>query len=205
MTNPAAIAWYDRHAASVTVEYEAHDPAVMHGWAAGLLPLPPALVLDVGAGSGRDAARLAGRGLDVVAVEPSQSLRERATALHPATRLHWLDDCLPDLPATYQLGLRFDLLWLSAVWQHVPPVDRTRAFASLIGLLKPGGHVLLTLRHGPAAAERAMHPVSVEEIERLAQLHDLSVVRVQPQGDQRTRPGVSWTGVALRMDGGENH
>ena len=68
----------------------------------------------MGAGSVRDAAWLAGRGLEVFAVKPSRSMRERAAALHPAIRLHWLDDWLPDLVATYQLALRFDLVWLSA-------------------------------------------------------------------------------------------
>ena len=47
-------------------------------------------------------------------MKPSRSMRERAAALHPAIRLHWLDDWLPDLVATYQLALRFDLVWLSA-------------------------------------------------------------------------------------------
>jgi protein-L-isoaspartate O-methyltransferase len=41
------------------------------------LPAPPARVLDVGAGSGRDAAWLTSLGLEVVAVEPSVALRVR--------------------------------------------------------------------------------------------------------------------------------
>lgn len=201
MTLRPAAAWYDQHAASVAADYESLDSVALHGWAIDLLPLSPALVLDVGAGSGRDAAWLAAHGLDVVALEPSRGLRERAATLHPATAIRWLDDHLPELRATCRLGLQFDLVWLSAVWQHVEPADRSRAFRTLAALLKPGGLMLLTLRHGPAEAERAMHPVSVGEVEQLAQSHSLSLVRVQPQADQRGRADISWTGLALRMAG----
>ena len=198
MNEMPAIAWYDQHAATVATDYEAHDPMVLHGWMLDLLP-PPGLVLDVGAGTGRDAAWLAGRGLDVIAVEPSQRLRERAEALHPVAAVRWLDDRLPELHATSRLDLRFDLVWLSAVWQHVLPTDRPRAFHALTALLEPGGVMLLTLRHGPADPERAMYPVSVGEVEVLARAHGLAVVRVQAQIDRQGRTGVSWTGMALRL------
>ena len=38
MTNPAAIAWYDQHAASVAADYKAQESVVLHGWAVELLP-----------------------------------------------------------------------------------------------------------------------------------------------------------------------
>jgi SAM-dependent methyltransferase len=47
--------WYEDNAASVVPVYEAIDPAALHGWLPDLLP---ATILDVGAGSGRDAAWL---------------------------------------------------------------------------------------------------------------------------------------------------
>ena len=51
--------------------YESVAAETVHGGLVDLLPIAPALVLDVGAGTGRDAAWLASRGLEVVAVEPS--------------------------------------------------------------------------------------------------------------------------------------
>jgi SAM-dependent methyltransferase len=62
--------WYEDNAASVVPVYEAIDPAALHGWLPDLLP---ATILDVGAGSGRDAAWLASLGHEVVASEPSTS------------------------------------------------------------------------------------------------------------------------------------
>jgi protein-L-isoaspartate O-methyltransferase len=55
------------------VRYESVAAETVHGWLVDLLPNAPALVLDIGAGTGRDAAWLASRGLEVVAVEPSSN------------------------------------------------------------------------------------------------------------------------------------
>ena len=199
MSQSTALAWYDRHAEALAADYEAEDPAILHGWVLDLLPKRQGLVLDVGAGTGRDAAWLASHSLDVVALEPSKGMREHAATLHPERMVRWLDDRLPELRTTSRLGLQFDLIWLSAVWQHVASGDRPRAFRKLTALLKPGGLMLITLRHGPADAARAMHPVSVDEVEQLARQHGLAVVRVQPQPDQRGRTELSWTGMALRL------
>jgi len=65
---------------------------------------------------------------------------------------------------TQRLGLSFDVILLSAVWMHLPPADRPRAFRKLITLLKPGGLLALTLRLGPAPPERAMFEASEHEI-----------------------------------------
>ena len=45
------------------------------------------------------------------------------------------------------------------------------AFRKLINLLKPGGFIVITLRHGPAEPARGMYPVSLAEVEALARNH----------------------------------
>jgi protein-L-isoaspartate O-methyltransferase len=52
--------WYGAYADAVVPQYEAADPATLHAWFQDLLPIHPAAVLNIGAGSGRDAAWLAG-------------------------------------------------------------------------------------------------------------------------------------------------
>jgi len=193
------IAWYERHAAQVVSSYEALPPGRLHGWLDGLLPAAPALMLDVGAGTGRDAAWLAGLGHDIVAVEPAAALRAEAARLHPGPRIRWLDDRLPGLAATLRLSLIFDLILLSAVWMYLDPADRPRAMRKLVTLLKPGGLLVMTLRHGPAEPERGMHPVSLAELEELARGHGLVVARTGEASDAQSRTGVTWTRVALRL------
>ncbi|MGE4049279.1 MAG: methyltransferase [Acetobacteraceae bacterium] len=196
---PESIAWYDRNAAAAAADYETLDPASVHAWIDDLLPAAPALILDVGAGIGRDAAWLARLGHDVVAVEPSAAMRAEGERLHPGVGLRWLADRLPALSLTQRLGLTFDLILLSGVWQHVTPDERPRAMRKLISLLKPGGVLTLTLRHGPVEAERAMHAVSAEEVLHLARDHGAMVVRLVDSPDIAGRSGISWTGVALRL------
>ncbi|MBM4073916.1 MAG: class I SAM-dependent methyltransferase [Planctomycetes bacterium] len=123
-----AIRWYDANAEDVSRRYESVAAEIVHGWLVDLLPSAPALVLDVGAGTGRDAAWLASRGLEVVAVEPSRPMLAEGQRLHPSPSIRWISDSLPDLDKLFRLGLSFDLILLSAVWMHVPPADRARAF-----------------------------------------------------------------------------
>jgi len=63
-----AIRWYDRNVSDVSRRYESVAAETVHGWLVDLLPNAPALVLDVGAGTGRDADWLALRGLEVIAL-----------------------------------------------------------------------------------------------------------------------------------------
>ncbi len=71
----AAFHKYDQNAAAFVAQYETLLFEQVHGCLVDLLPEPGATVLDVGAGSGRDAAWFAARGYEVVAVEPSGSMR----------------------------------------------------------------------------------------------------------------------------------
>ena len=191
--------WYDANADTAAARYEGVLPERLHGWLADLLPTAPAAALDVGAGSGRDAAWLSSRGYDVVAVEPSPRMRTIARERHTEPGIRWLADSLPALRGTVKTGLAFDVILLSAVWMHVAPSDRARAFRKLVNLLKPGGLIALSLRHGPSEATRAMHPVSADEIRRLARDHGALVERCVTAEDHLGRPNVRWTLVAVRL------
>ena len=187
------------HAEALAPRYEALRAAEVYAWLERFLPPVPSLVVDVGAGTGRDAAWLASQGHQVLAVEPSGAMRRQGQHLHPDDRIRWLDDRLPALSTTLRLGLAADVILLSGVWQHLAPPDRPRAFRKLASLLKSGGLLAITLRHGPAEAERGMHPVSLEEVERLAREHGLAVIHAAAAPDHQGRPEVTWTQVALRL------
>lgn len=193
------IDWYQHHAADVAARYESVPFEQVHGWLVPRLPPAPALVLDVGAGSGRDAAWFAARGDEVIAVEPSAAMREAALRQHRNRPIRWIDDRLPGLEACHRLGLGFDLVLVSAVWMHVPPAERDRAFRKLLTLLRPGGLLAITLRHGPDEHGRGMHPVSADEIERLALRHGAQVERGPEAIDELGRATVRWSHLAVRL------
>ena len=195
----SAIAWYQQHASDVVARYESIAFEQVHAWLAERLPRAPALVLDVGAGSGRDAAWFAARGDEVVAVEPSAAMRETAMRLHPSPRIRWIDDRLPGLDACHRLGTGFDVILVSAVWMHVPPADRERAFRKLVTLLRPGGLLALSLRQGPDEHDRGMFDVSVQEIDRLALRHGAQVEHDAIGEDSLGRSQVTWASALVRL------
>lgn len=89
--------YYNEHAEALCTQYNAIESDDVHNnWAKEHLPVKPGFVCDIGAGSGRDARWLAFQGWDVVAVEPSAEMRERAMTA-PHAIITWLDDALPDL------------------------------------------------------------------------------------------------------------
>jgi SAM-dependent methyltransferase len=195
----AFIPHYEQHAARLVDQYESLSFQDVHAGLLDMLPAPGATVLDVGAGSGRDAAWFAANGYAVVAVEPSDAMLAHARERHPSSRIHWLSDSLPDLAKVRRLGLSFDLILLSAVWMHIPPAARQRSLRKLATLLAPKGRIAISLRLGAPDTERAMCEVSLPELSSLAQQFGLRIVRTSDSQDKLGRSEVSWTNVVLGL------
>lgn len=156
-------------------------------------------MLDVGAGSGRDAAWFAARGYAVVAVDPSETMLAEARRRHPTPRTSWIRDGLPSLNRTVGRGLSYDIILLNAVWMHVHPDERQRAFRKLISLLKPGGLIIFALRVGGNDADDRMFPSSAAEVESLARRHGAMALPGSTTPDSFSRPGIKWEQVALQL------
>lgn len=179
--------------------YESIAPAKIFAALIDYFPSKPAAILDIGAGSGRDAAWFARQGYTVLAAEPAETMREVGQVLHQGSQVQWLDDGLPELKEVYRVGTSFDAIFVSAVWMHVLPSIRTRAFRKLVGLLKPGGKLFISLRLGPVDQERSMFPVSSEEIVSLAQSNGMSVVFEGERADVWGRPELTGKQMVLRL------
>lgn len=171
----------------------------VHEWFFEYLPNRPLLMLDVGAGSGRDAAFFSSLGHDVIAVEPSAGMRAEAAKHHSSSKIQWIDDKLPALSEVTRLGLFFDFILLSAVWMHLPTPDRPRAFRKLVNLLKPGGFMAITLRKGELDQEREFYDVSVEELEKLARDHGAYIAKVVDADDALGRTGLQWVQIVIKL------
>jgi SAM-dependent methyltransferase len=180
--------------------YESIPAADAHRAVLHLIPTAPGSILDIGSGTGRDAAWFAAQGHRVVAVEPTDAMRIPATTLHPSPRIEWLDDSLPDLALLRARDERFDLVMLSAVWMHLDAEQRRQAMPNLAALVRAGGVMIMKVRHGPVPEGRRMFEVSPEETIELAQtqgLHPVLNVRTESNQEANRRAGVTWTNLAF--------
>ncbi|MBD0673677.1 class I SAM-dependent methyltransferase [Streptomyces sp. CBMA156] len=199
--SPAGTAGYGEEAARLAVQYESVTFAEVHRELLHHYPAPPAAVLDVGAGTGRDAAALAALGHRVVAVEPTPELRAAGERLHAGTDVRWVADALPGLPLLAAEGERYDLVLLTAVWMHLAPDERPPAMAALTRLLAPAGRLALTLRHGPVPPGRHMFDLPPEPTIALAAGHGLRLHHRATRPDLHGRDGVHWSLLLFEREG----
>jgi SAM-dependent methyltransferase len=200
---PSGTEGYAEEADALLRQYESISFADVHRQVMHLVPKTPARILDIGAGTGRDAAGFAAMGHRVTAVEPTAELRLRAMVLHPSADIEWLDDSLPDLERLYDRGDRFDVVMLTAVWMHLDEPQRRHGMPRIAGLLAGDGVMILSLRYGPVPPGRRMFEVSADETIRLAEAEGLRLVlRLDHQDAQLGRPGVSWTKLAFAGSSG---
>jgi SAM-dependent methyltransferase len=189
---------YGEIADGLVQPYESLSFADVHRETLHLIPAAPSRVLDVGAGTGRDAAALANLRHTVVAVEPTPALRAHGQRLHRDAAITWIDDALPDLDTVHARGERYDLVLLSAVWMHLDNEQRERGMARIVGLLRPGALVSLSLRHGPVPAGRRMFDVSAAETGALAARHGLATIHHSERPALLGSSSVWWSVLALR-------
>lgn len=189
---------YAAAAEQLAAQFEALSTEALLAPVLDLLPPPPARLADIGAGTGRDAAWLAARGHDVLAIEPVDELRTRGERLHPSARIAWQADRLPDLAGAGDA--RFAAILAIAVWHHVAPADRPIAMARLAELLEPGGRLILSLRHGRIEPGWPVHPcdpaetIALGEAAGMRPLRRIDADSAQPHN---RAAGVAWTWLVL--------
>jgi SAM-dependent methyltransferase len=191
---------YAEEAEDLFRRYESISGAETHKAVSHLIPAAASRILDVGAGTGRDAAWLASMGHRVVAVEPTDAMRLPAMKLHPSPLIEWLNDSLPELALLRSRGEAFDLILLSAVWMHFDLAQRQQAMATLAALLRTGGALILRIRHGEAPPGRRMFEIPDQETIELAGLsglHPVLNVRTESMQAANRDAGVSWTHLAF--------
>lgn len=147
--------YFNDNAAQCAALWDSIDRAAFHS---DILPAidakarvaGPLRVLDIGAGSGVDAAMLAARGHHVLAVDPSEKLLEHARQKFPDPGIEYLQDELPALSKVKARGETFDIVFLSAVWQYIPPAQWKESLEAIRDLAKPGALALISYPTPPS-------------------------------------------------------
>ncbi len=153
MTDPQTIGCYDRLAARFAKEWEDDQPVPVDLQTIIRRYFRPGLTVDVGCGSGRDAAWLSANGFDVVGVDPSEGLLAEARARHGGVRFEV--GALPDLGKL--MGGAFANVLCETVIMHLNPTLIPESVRRLIGLLEPQGTLCLTWRVTDGVDKRDEH------------------------------------------------
>jgi SAM-dependent methyltransferase len=192
----SSVEYYNRHARQMADGYEAITFEDAHPELVTKLKDGASLnILDVGSGTGRDAAWLSQQRHKVTAVDPSSRMITLAKNLHSDRPIVWVSDSLPHLNTLGQK--KFDLIFLSAVWMHIHRKDRQVSFSRIKELLNDNGVIYITLRLGPADRERGIYSVSLDEITKDAARQGLSIRLVGSGADLLSRPGIYWQRLVL--------
>jgi hypothetical protein len=90
-------------------------------------------------------------------------------------------------------GITFDIVMLTTVWMHLDEQQRQSDMPKVAALIRPGGVMMLSLRHGPVPAGRRMFEVTSGETISLADLNGMICVHhLEDRDTQLKRPGVWW-------------
>lgn len=107
---------------------------------------PGGLILDVGAGSGRDSKIFLDRGYDVVALEPDSELaRLAAEYIDYYVIQETIQNYKPS--PTIESDGGFHGVWASASLLHISPTELDRVFLQLAHLLQPGGVLYCSFKY----------------------------------------------------------
>lgn len=189
------MAGYAAQAPALIAQYNAVPSDRIYAGVRDLFPTHPVRVLDVGAGSGRDAAWCTRLGHTVTAVDPVAAFVEEILQRVPAATI--LRDRLPELA---QVRGQYGLILVNGVWHHIDPRDHAAALARLARALAPRGRLVLSLRHGPAHPERPGAPTDPDAVVTQAETLGLAVLRRvdSPAAQAGNRAAdVTWTWIVL--------
>ncbi|MFZ5951531.1 MAG: class I SAM-dependent methyltransferase [Candidatus Rifleibacteriota bacterium] len=196
------LSYYEKHAVELCARYES---ARLDSFYEALFNyfFPGARLLEVGCGSGRDAAKAMSQGYLIEAVDGSQNLLEEAVRLHPElqSHLHFLR-----LPAPLPFkDHQFDGFYSVACLMHFADEEIAEILTELHRVLVPGGRGLVSV---PARRDDVSHE-GIDEHGRIFNVMpaELWVEMFRKQGfaarpgreepDGAGRDGISWISYFL--------
>ncbi len=194
---------YDAQSAKLSAQYQSVQSGDVLAGLISRLP-PRQRALDIACGNGRDAKWLAGQGFTVDAVDGAPGMIHAAQAQNAHDNVTYAVDLMPDLHGILDrvkaTGEKYDLIVMSAAWMHLDAPSRGRMFQTLCELAKPGAVMFITLRHGPAPADRPMYAVSADELRGMAADFLVHFEHVTDgKADKLGRDDVWWDSVSLQM------
>ncbi len=202
-TRDSTLSFYETRAAEVVAGYEAVDfspvlqPVLEH-------LSPGDRVLELGCGSGRDAAVLLDRGCNVTATDASDAMLTEAAARHPELERRLLRHVLPKTLPFPSHSL--DAVIAMAVIMHLSFEEIQKAFGDIIRVLKRQGIFAYSVNTERAELDergyddrgRYFTCLSTADWEQLHTEAGFETVSMREERDLIGRTGVSWVSFIAR-------
>jgi SAM-dependent methyltransferase len=161
--------WFDSDAYPVLYGHRDQEEAEQGVEAlcrSGLLPAPPARVLDLGCGSGRHARGLAARGFETLGVDLSAASLARAAA-QPRSGLTFLRGDMRQLPALLAGSPPFDAViqWFTSFGFFEHPADQSAVLEGVRAALRPQGLYVLDYLNLPQVLNTLQPKEDIERVD----------------------------------------
>lgn len=196
-------AFYDQRARETALGYDAVDTTPLLELVLAYAPREGRL-LEIGCGSGRDAAAYLEGGYDVTALDGSKGMLAEAARLHPELSGRLVHHSLPEaLPFE---GAHFDVVTAMAVLMHLDLPALEAAFSEISRVIAPGGtlaYSVSTERPGVDEAGydgRGRHFLSLppQQWEVLHRGAGFQTIELRENDDLAGRPGIRWATLICR-------
>jgi phage repressor protein C with HTH and peptisase S24 domain/SAM-dependent methyltransferase len=215
----ATVNVYDEHAAEFASRYAHADVTALHGLLLRYL-VPGSRVLEIGCGSGRDAAFLAENGFAVTATDPSPAMLATARAAVPALALEshskqhyppavrFVETAFPLPAGEPPPGEGFDAVIALAVAMHIPDLELFEFAFQVRGLLRAGGTFILSASTGRPGLDatgrdgqgRLFCERPADELRLLFQRLGFRFIAQHDADDGLGRRDVAWFTLVFRLE-----
>lgn len=161
-------------------------------------------ILEIGCGSGRDAAFLLDQGFDVTAVDASNKLLSLAAKYHPQLQGKLYKASAPFSESYPFMNKKFDGAVSMAMIMHLSDASFSRFLSQLANLVKPNGILFLSSSAGRTGLNNKRDPKqrlyierSLDSIAKFASREGFSLLHTHTDHDLFGR-NISWHGIVFR-------
>ncbi|MFC1657568.1 methyltransferase domain-containing protein [Candidatus Moduliflexota bacterium] len=141
------ISHYDRDAGTIAERYETADMGMIHESLLRYLP-KDGEILELGTGSGREAAYVLQEGYDVTGIDASAGMVRESIRLHPELQNRVVCSPLPLQTGSPLLDRTFDAIVSIATLMHIPEHDLFECVTQIRTMLKPEGILFVSASMG---------------------------------------------------------
>jgi SAM-dependent methyltransferase len=195
------IDYYEQNAAELCERYESVSLDSFHQTLNTSFE-PGSCLLEIGCGSGRDAARAISSGFDVAAIDASRQLLTEAQKLHPELEGRLFQMALPcQLPFADKT---FEGFYSVACLMHLPSADLYVVMSEIHRVVRHGGLVSLPVGRpdvdvsGLDEHGRVFNLMPVAEWTRVFAASGFDAEVGCEEADSLGREGVRWVTIALK-------